>query len=168
MATFLYFAYGSNMLVRRLHERTPSASAVATGRVIGRRLAFHKLSTDGSGKCDIEATSVTTDQAYGVLFSIEETDKTKLDRAEGLGKGYSAQEIEVYKPDGSSTKAATYVATTVERAVLPYHWYKALVVAGAVEHALPHAYVEWIRTFHSQQDLNAERRAKNEALLFRS
>ncbi|SER01425.1 AIG2-like family protein [Solimonas aquatica] len=168
MATFLYFAYGSNMLVQRLRDRTPSASVVGVGHVVGRRLAFHKVSTDGSGKCDIEATGVTTDQAYGVLFSIEASEKTKLDRAEGVGNGYDAQEIDVYRPDGSAVRATTYVATAVERAMLPYHWYKALVLAGAIEHDLPSAYVEWIRTFHSQQDPNTERRAKNEALLFRS
>ncbi len=48
----------------------------------------------------------------------------------------------------------------------PYHWYKALVVAGAVEHNLPKNYVEWLRVFESTEDPDAYRRAENEALLF--
>ena len=48
--TFLYFAYGSNMFVRRLVARTPSAVRIATAFVEGRRLVFDKVSTDGSGK----------------------------------------------------------------------------------------------------------------------
>jgi gamma-glutamylcyclotransferase len=167
MTTFLYFAYGSNMLVRRLRARTPSASPLGIGYVVSRRLAFHKLSKDGSGKCDIEETGIATDQAHGVLFSIEESEREALNKAEGLGNGYDAQTVEVHCPDGSRTKAATYVATAVEHAARPYDWYKAFVVAGAVEHNLPLAYIEWIRTFHSQQDPNAKRRAENEALLFR-
>ena len=31
--TFFYFAYGSNMLARRLSRRTPSAAAVANAHV---------------------------------------------------------------------------------------------------------------------------------------
>ena len=66
----LYFAYGSNMLSRRLRapNRTPSAVAVGTGFVSGRRLTFDKVSTDGSAKCDIEVTTNPNDWAYGVLF----------------------------------------------------------------------------------------------------
>ncbi len=50
---FTYFAYGSNMSVRRLVARLPSASVVTTGFVTGYKLVFDKLSKkDGSGKCD--------------------------------------------------------------------------------------------------------------------
>jgi gamma-glutamylcyclotransferase len=68
---------------------------------------------------------------------------------------------------GSGTRnAITYVATAKEPALRPYHWYKALVVAGAVEQGLPAAYVEWLRTCTSQPDPNATRRAQNELVLF--
>ena len=165
----LYFAYGSNMLSRRLRapNRTPSAVAVGTGFVSGRRLTFHKVSTDGSGKCDIEVTTNPNDRAYGVLFEIEVAEKPALDHAEGLGEGYREERVEVAA--GSSThEAITYIATSKEPALRPYHWYKALVVAGAVEHGLPESYVEWMRTFDSQADPNEKRRAENESLLFGS
>jgi gamma-glutamylcyclotransferase len=47
-----YFAYGSNMSLSRLRERVPSAEAVGCFSLNGHDLRFHKLSKDGSGKCD--------------------------------------------------------------------------------------------------------------------
>lgn len=162
--TFVYFAYGSNMLSHRLKERAPSAVAIGIGFVQGRRLAFDKVSSDGSGKCDIEVTINPKDRAYGVLFNIASTEKSILDKVEGLGKGYDKQDIQVVTTNGACT-AVTYVATTKEPALRPYHWYKALVVAGAVQHGLPNVYIEWLRTFKSQADPHTKRRAENEALL---
>ncbi|HEV8308569.1 MAG TPA: gamma-glutamylcyclotransferase family protein [Methylomirabilota bacterium] len=164
---FLYFAYGSNMLSRRLLSRTPSAIAVGVGYTTGRRLTFDKVSSDGSGKCDIEPTANPTDRVYGALFEIVSAEKPALDDAEGLGKGYREARVTVFT-SGANREALAYVATAKEPALRPYHWYKALVVAGATEHALPRPYVEWLRTVESKQDPKAKRRAENEALLFGS
>lgn len=163
--SFVYFAYGSNMLSRRLRERTPSATPIGVGYVSSRRLAFDKVSRDGSGKCDIEVTANATDRVYGVLFKISLTEKPKLDVAEGLGKGYKEEQIQVVMPNGYMHNAIAYSATEKEKALCPYHWYKALVIAGANEHKLPSDYIEWLRTFDSQCDHNDARRAKNESLL---
>lgn len=167
MSKVLYFAYGSNMFSRRLQarERTPSAIVVGTGFVAGRRLTFDKVSTDGSGKCDAERTCCLTDRVYGVLYEIDPAEKPSLDRAEGLETGYHEEPVIVVT--GSGTRdAITYIATAKEPALRPYHWYKALVVAGAVEQGLPAAYVDWLRTCTSQPDPNATRRAQNELVLF--
>src|SRR5437773_1939720 len=85
--TFQYFAYGSNMLTRRLSaaDRAPSAKRIGIGYLEGRRLTFYKVSQDGSGKCDAEATAKKTDRVYGVIFEIPLTDEATLDRAEGPG-----------------------------------------------------------------------------------
>lgn len=155
------------MLTRRLtaEDRAPSAKLVGTGYVEGRRLAFDKVSQDGSGKCDAEKTGNKTDRVYGVIFEIASSHKKALDDAEGLGKGYAEEEIEV-ATDQRSVKAITYIATKKEPVLRPYHWYKAITIAGAVEHGLPTAYVECLRAFESAEDRNAKRRMKNEALLF--
>src|SRR3990167_6529353 len=89
--TFKYFAYGSNMLTRRLRakKQAPSAKPIGIGYVAGRRLTFDKVSQDGSGKCDAEATGKKTDRVYGVIFEIALTDKVALGKAEGLRKGYA-------------------------------------------------------------------------------
>lgn len=156
------------MLSRRLKatNRAPSATPIGAGYVSGRRLTFDKVSKDGSGKCDIESTANLTDRAYGVLFKIAKSEKQKLGFEEGLGKGYKEETVIVITQNGEEYEASAYVATEKEPALRPYHWYKAIVIAGAVEHKLPLSYIEWLRTFNSQQDPNTERRAKNESLLF--
>ena len=168
-STKVYFAYGSNMLCRRLRapERAPSASVVGIGFVISHRLTFDKMSSDGSGKCDMEATGNRKDRTYGVLFEIDSAEKPALDRAEGRGKGYCEGSVQVVTAS-ATREAITYLATSKEPALRPYHWYKALVIAGAVEHHLPESYVDWLRTFDSKADPKAERRRENESLLFGS
>jgi len=162
--TFLYFAYGSNMFTRRLTARTPSAVAIGTAFVEGRRLTFDKVSTDGSGKCDIEATGNPADRVWGVLFRIASTEAADLDEAEGLGRGYRKGEVHAVTPAGPSP-AVAYFATIKDPSLRPYHWYKAFVIAGATEHGLPAVYVAGIRDVPSQQDPDAARRARREALL---
>jgi len=165
--TFRYFAYGSNMLTRRLRapSRAPSAVPEGIGFIEGYRLTFDKVSSDGSGKCDIEASQNSTDLVHGVLFRIATSEEKALDGAEGLGNGYRKDKVQVVTANGERT-ALTYIATKKEPASRPYHWYKALVIAGAVEHGLPALYIEWLRTVDSQPDQKASRRAENEALLF--
>jgi gamma-glutamylcyclotransferase len=152
------------MLTRRLKARAPSALAVGTGFVEGYRLTFDKVSRDGSAKATVEATRNPSDRVYGVLFTIDAEQESTLDRAEGLGKGYSKKEIQVLTSEGALL-AVTYVATKRDPTDQPYHWYKALVVAGAVEHGLPNLYVELLRKIESKPDSNITRKAENESLL---
>jgi gamma-glutamylcyclotransferase len=49
-ATIVNFAYGSNMLTRRLRERAPSARTVGTGVLHGHTLRWHKVGQDSSGQ----------------------------------------------------------------------------------------------------------------------
>jgi hypothetical protein len=41
-----------------------------------------------------------------------------------------------------------------------------MVIAGATEHGLPSEYIEWLRTFEAQADVNTDRRSERESLLF--
>ena len=135
-----YFAYGSNMLTARLHERVPSATAIGTGELVGHALRWDKRSwRDGSGKCDAEATSRNEDVVWGVVFEIDPEDRPALDKAEGIGAGYLEKTVSVLTEAGLVT-AITYCATDKDPTLRPYHWYKALVVAGAREHGLPASY----------------------------
>jgi hypothetical protein len=152
------------MLTRRLKARTPSATAQGTAFVEGYRLTFSKKSTDGSGKCEIEATGNSADRVYGVLFSISTAEADALDKAEGLGHGYRKGDVQVVTTKGTSS-AVTYFATEKDTARQPYNWYKDFVIAGAVEHGLPAVYIEGLRGVESQPDPDAVRRAKNEAVL---
>jgi gamma-glutamylcyclotransferase len=162
--TFLYFAYGSNMFARRLLARTPSAVPIGTAYVDRRRLTFDKVSIDGSGKCDIEATENPIDRVYGVIFKIAVAEEHLLDKAEGLGHGYRKDDLIAMTSSGPIS-AVAYFATEKDPALRPYDWYKAFVVQGATENTLPTAYVDFIRAVPCQSDPDADRRAKNEALL---
>ena len=164
--TFLYFAYGANMFSRRLKETiAPSAVAIDIGYVQGRRFSFGKVSRDGSGKCDIQATDNAKDRAFGVLYRINAREKSDLGKAEGLGIGYSEADLQVVTAAGTQA-ATTYVASYRESPLRPYQWYRAMVIAGATEHGLPAEYIEWLRTFEAQADANTDRRAERESLLF--
>ena len=158
--SFLYFAYGSNMLTRRLRERTPSARAVGVATLPGFELRWHKVSKDGSAKCDIVQAAAAGARVYGVLFQIGNADKPALDLAEGIGMGYREERVTVESAQGA-TEAWTYRATNIDRLALPYTWYKALVVAGAREHGLPPAYIDALDAVAAKDDPRPERTAQN-------
>src|SRR5580700_2546298 len=119
--TFLYFAYGSNMLTQRLCERVSSAHPVVAASLSGYRLSFHKPSIDGSGKCNIDPSDNLNDVVWGVLFEIDKDQEKILDGFEG--KGYLESFIEV----SGFTEVKTYTANRTDPTLVPYHWYKDIV-----------------------------------------
>ena len=152
------------MLNARLLARTPSAVAYGTGHVTGRRLTFSKISDDRSGKCDAEFTGDVADRAEGVLFWVDHAEKHLLDVAEALGRGYDEMMLDVITADGQ-VQALAYVASagSTDPARRPYHWYKALVIAGAIQHGLPAPYIDSLRAASSLRDPMRNRRTKREA-----
>jgi hypothetical protein len=146
MSTIPYFAYGSNMLTRRLRGRVPSAQPLGKAILAGHRLAWHKIGKDGSGKCDIAPDPGGT--VWGVIFVIDPSEMPGLDAAEGLGYGYEKKQITVTLA-GKETLVTTYQATRIDPDVVPWHDYKDYVLAGAMEHNLPYPYIQTIRAVHS-------------------
>lgn len=163
--SFLYFAYGSNMLSRRLRatDRAPSAWPLGVGYVAGRRLTFDKVGKDGSGKCDMEAVSESHARVYGVLFRVSATDRPALDRVESLGIGYRAEQVDVLTPT-VPYHALTYTAIEKCEGLRPYPWYRDIVIAGAVEHRLPRAYLEYLHSVPSTPDSDDSRQQRYERL----
>ena len=160
-----YFAYGSNMLTDRLRERVPSATAIGIGQLLGHALRWDKRSgRDGSGKCDAEATSLKDDIVWGVLFELDPEDKPALDKAEGVSDGYLEKSVNVLTEDGLVT-AVTYCATDKDPALRPYHWYKALVIAGAREHGLPASYRSRLELVVTVSDTGTARAGRHKAPL---
>lgn len=107
-------------------------------------------------------------QAFGVLYKLSARDKARLDAIEGLGHGYR-QTIASCLLDGISYRPFVYVAESshVVPALRPYHWYKALVVAGARYHDFPAGYVDALESIPSVPDPDLRRTAANETLLAR-
>ena len=162
-----YFACGSNLCSRRLCQRTPSASIVTVARLDSHVLKFHKVGfRDRSGKCNAYATGQSSDTVWGAVFEIDPAEKARLDDAEGVGFGYMETKVRV-ESTGGMISAFTYVAVAdaIRPDLRPYLWYKALVLAGATEHALSPDYIEAIRAVVAIQDPDEGRRASNEQIL---
>ena len=176
MGRFQYFGYGSNMLTAKLkrEDRCPSAIPIAVARTNKYTLKFHKVSTkDGSGKGDMAFTGSETDELYGVVFSINESEKDNLNEAEGLGWGYKEMkiyvevtklipqhEIDVEGITKGPLQVVVYKATEMDEDLKPYHWYKGQTVDGAKEHGLPPDYIKKIKAFESIPDEDEERADK--------
>jgi hypothetical protein len=158
----LYFAYGSNMLTRRLRARAPSARRVAVASLGAHSLRFRKRGRDGSAKCDALWTGRPDDRVHGVLFEIADGDWAALDAAEGRGRGYERAAVDVELGDGRRLTAQTYRAQPeyADDTLLPYSWYRDLVAAGARAHGLPKEYVEAIERQRSAPDPSPEREAR--------
>lgn len=144
MSTILYFAYGSNMHSARLYYRAPNSHVRFVAHLPRHRLYFHKLSADGSAKCNALFTGVATDAVVGVIYEIPTNEKLNLNRAEGLGFGYHEESLNVVSPDGEEIQVCTYIAdnAAIRNNLKPYSWYKDFVLAGAEEHRLPSEYVD--------------------------
>lgn len=161
-----YFAYGSNMLLARIRGRVPSARVWSVGKLLSHKLMWHKISADGSGKCDAYETGNDDDILYGVIFEISEQDKPSLDMPEGLGYGYDEKIVPVYsEKDQSTIEAVTYYATNIQDGLQPYHWYKNFVLEGAIENELPEEHIEHIRRMESKDDTDQKRTTLNENIL---
>lgn len=160
----LYFAYGSNMSLARLKARTPSITRVNIATLAGHQLKFHKLSHDGSGKCDIMESDGLEHQVIGVLYELSEPEKPLLDGYEGLGNGYEEKQVSVQTPDQKTHQAITYYATHIEADLKPYDWYLAHVLQGAIENQLPKDYVNRIKAISCIDDPDSERSKKERAI----
>jgi gamma-glutamylcyclotransferase (GGCT)/AIG2-like uncharacterized protein YtfP len=163
-----YFAYGSNMCSGRLRDRVP-CDFVAVAKLTAYRLRFHKLSMkDGSSKGDAFYTGFATDEVWGVVFDVPASKKAVLDAFEGLGYGYEDVGVVVTLPTGERLPVRTYVADPefIREGLGPYSWYKAYVLAGAVEHGLPLEYVAGaIESVVAREDPDRKRHAEETAKL---
>lgn len=158
------FAYGSNMNINRLRERVPSATKIINGSLAGYKFAFNKISTDGSGKGNIQRSDDPNDMVWGVIFQIKESEKSLLDDAE---RGYTDNILNLMDEDGKTVEAHTYIANAnrINNDLLPYDWYKAFVVTGATQNHLPLEYIGKLKAFPFNTDPDIERMQGQLAIL---
>ena len=153
MSTIKYFAYGSNMSLKRLKYRVKSAKPIARAILRCHRLEFHKIGRDESGKCDIVHSSAS-DVVWGRVFHINCEHKKDLDCYEGLGCEYFGKDVTVELDCGSTVCAVTYYAnpTKTNPRLKPFTWYKKHVLTGAVEARLPEDYIKRIKRIEAKED----------------
>lgn len=144
----LYFAYGCNMDPDHL------AAVVGTtlepgwpARADGWRLAFNHAEADGTVVASlVEAEGCCT---YGVVYRLPQAALPALDEFEQVRERYRRASLWV-EPVGRRARQAalTYLGRsrwTVEEG-RPQPDYLALLLRGAALHALPGAYVDWVRS----------------------
>ena len=162
MSRFYYFAYGSNMLEKRLKARCPSAVFVGSAYVCGYILQFSKRSKDCSGKATIVESKGSHEKLYGALFEIDKGELDNLDKAEGPGYERQDDFIVVKTDNDQEIEVTTYFAkpgATGEH-LRPYNWYKQLVLWGAIEAKLPGHYLARLISIEADRDPDGERTKK--------
>jgi len=143
----LYFAYGSNMLSKRLIGHIPEASVYGYAKVKNKRLVFNKISIDTSGKANL--IDCLNSEVRGVLYKIKTIDLLVLDRVE---MGYERKLIDVWLNDGTHQIASTYISIKVDDSLKPFQRYKQYVVDGAKEYNFPQDYIDFLNNFDAIPD----------------
>ena len=158
--TFLYFAYGSNMLPARLLGRCPSAKAVGLGVAREWNLEFSKVSNDGSGKATLVAAPNFA--IPGVIFEIDVAEREQLDKHEGVGFGYRRDDA--FAVEGSAAPTSSYLGMSLDRTLRPFDWYLATVIAGAELHGLDATHVATLRSTRFVDDTELDRKTRVTAI----
>ena len=134
----------------------------------GRAVKFHKRSnTDASAKCDLVALP-GAGESFAVLYELSAAHKPQLDAIEGLGHGYREARAGIAL-HGMSYRPFLYIAeeSHIAPCLRPFHWYKAMVIAGARHHGFPQDYVAALEAVESAEDPDSQRANLHAALLDR-
>lgn len=162
--TFYYFAYGSNMLPSRLRDRCPSAKLIGVGFAANVGLEFSKTSKDGSGKATLAPLAGST--VPGVIFTIDTAERAALDKHEGLGLGYRRDDAFPVQAlnSGEIVETSTYFATSRDPELMPFDWYLATVIAGALHNGIAEDHVSLLRDTAFVEDTNSDRKTRIAAI----
>lgn len=156
-----YFAYGSNLLTKRLKKRCPVATPIERAYADDWIVKFSKPSKDCSGKATLSPKNGC--RTPGMLFEIPEAEVCCLDKAEGVGYGY--ERINTFcvrlAESGKIAPVATYLATFTKPDLKPYDWYLALVIAGAREHIPDEDHHEMLRQVSYMRDPRCDREERS-------
>nr|XP_020514140.2 gamma-glutamylcyclotransferase-like [Labrus bergylta] len=173
--TFLYFAYGSNLLKERLQLKNPSATVHCVARLKEYKLVFGNykgLASDRwhGGVATIEKSP--GDEVWGVVWRMNMTDLESLDSQENVTLGaYSPVELPV-KTKGQELSCRTYIMNSCVYAP-PSPQYLRVIVMGAEQNGLPKDYQEKLRAIKTNMyegplpmmnELDRIRRAKERDL----
>jgi len=152
--TFLYFAYGSNLWTKRIHENNRTARMVAVGKLEGHRLDFGHWTQRWRG-ASANILAEEGSHVYGVLWELNQCDQASLDKQEGvLDNIYQRVELIVETvSEGKKVNCMAYrirdetrqksIAAHGEK-LIPSLRYKNVIIQGAKEHGLPEEYVKFL------------------------
>ena len=152
MSRIRYFAYGSNLELRRFRRRCPGAVVVGRARLPEHQLAFTRYSRNQrGGVADIVPQPGA--EVWGALYEVDEACLAALDEYEGVPQAYRRETVRVIDDDGVEREAVAYVANRTGQ-FAPSRAYLEIIARGARDHGLPEEYVrtiEQVRTHAPRQ-----------------
>ncbi|XP_039488163.1 gamma-glutamylcyclotransferase [Drosophila santomea] len=173
---FLYFGFGSNMLIQRIHIHNPTAVRVGPALLPDFRLDFALDFDSWSGSV---ATIVPTndDHVWGTLWEIDLSNLPDIDNQEGVSEGiYEPRTVYVKLRDESElTPARAYLLIKQPNSNLymlpkdsiplsrqPSKTYLQCLVKGAIESSVPEDYVQRLRSIKHNGKVNSDMEQKLE------
>uniref|UniRef100_A0A6Q2WUU9 Uncharacterized protein n=1 Tax=Esox lucius TaxID=8010 RepID=A0A6Q2WUU9_ESOLU len=144
--TFLYFAYGSNLLKERLQIKNPSAYKLVFGNYKG--LASERWH---GGVATIENSP--DDEVWGVVWRMNVSDLESLDSQENVRLGaYRPVEVKV-KTMGKELNCRTYIMNnlTVKYLLFLSFGCPKVIVMGAEQNGLPKDYQEKLKAIETNK-----------------
>jgi gamma-glutamylcyclotransferase (GGCT)/AIG2-like uncharacterized protein YtfP len=153
MSRTLYFAYGSNLDLRRFRRRCPGATVVGRAQLPDHALGFTRYSrVEKGGVADIVPQLGAT--VWGALYEIDEACFRTLDEYEGAPREYRRESVFVIDDAGHDREAIAYVANKTGE-FAPSRAYLEQIVRGARDHALPDEYVEALESIRTPDGARA-------------
>uniref|UniRef100_A0ABI7Y8X8 gamma-glutamylcyclotransferase n=4 Tax=Felidae TaxID=9681 RepID=A0ABI7Y8X8_FELCA len=141
--SFLYFAYGSNLLTERIHLRNPSAVFCCVARLQDFKLDFGNSQGKTSETWHGGIATIFQspgDEVWGVVWKMNKSNLSSLDEQEGVKSGtYVPIEVNVYTQEGKEITCRSYQMKNYESAP-PSPQYKKVICLGAKENGLPLEY----------------------------
>ena len=153
----LYFAYGSNLLLSQIRERTGNKNLkpIFIAYIENAKLIFPRPSKNQKdGVASFEHSN--NSKVWGAVFELNDEEIKRLNEYEGYEPGgkdnaYEQKEIEVVKLDGSKVKVVTYIANKLGN-FKPSKQYMEKIIKGAKECGLPEEYIEELKKIEMNEE----------------
>jgi gamma-glutamylcyclotransferase len=153
----IYFAYGSNMDWKQLHDRCPMAEFMFKATLPDYALKFtHQRIKNRGGAADV--VECQGEIVWGVIYQLNDLDLRGLYSSEGYQPGrtrnsYAPISVTVYR-DGASDFPVTATTFTVCRKLAPHQKpsreYLDHILAGAKHWNLPNDYQMMLQGFETR------------------
>lgn len=148
--TFLYFAYGSNLLRERLQLSNPSASYLQVAKLENYKLIFDsqtdlELSTWHGAPASIVAEEGAC--VWGTVWLMDRKDISSLDKQEGVPQQvYKPLQVKVKATTGETLECRTYQLVSLRNENhQPSPQYLRVIINGALMCGLPADYIDMLK-----------------------
>ncbi len=136
----LYFAYGSNLWQKQMKDRCPDHRVIGKGILKGYRWIISTRGYANIVKSD-------SDEVYGVIYEITDSDEKTLDIKEGVKSGAYQKEMMTIEFNGKNLECLIYI-DPIKNEGKPKPEYIERINKGILDAELPPEYIElYMRKF---------------------